>query len=68
MQRRLATGAVVITAENLAVDRDETPTLLGKCRHKPLKGGTELLGINQPEQPAERIMAGDMARGRCSSA
>jgi len=32
---------------------------LGKCRHEPLKRGTELLRIEQPEQAAESIVTGN---------
>ena len=35
-----------------------TPALLRKRRHEPLGRSTELLRIEQPEQPSEHVMAG----------
>jgi hypothetical protein len=48
----------VRAAQNLAVDGHHPLTLPGKRRHEPLERGTELCRVEQPEQPAERVMTG----------
>jgi hypothetical protein len=48
----------VRAAQHLAIDRHDALTLLGECRHEALERRTELGRIEQPEQPAECVMAG----------
>ena len=57
MQRRLAAGLVERAAQNLAINRHHTLAGLGKPRHEPLETTAELLGVEQTEQPAERVVA-----------
>ena len=63
MKRRLAAGFVEQAAQHLAINRHDTLAGLGKAGHEPLETVAELLGIEQAEQPAERIVA----RSACSS-
>src|SRR5271165_1158771 len=44
-------------AQNLAVDRHNPFTLLGKTSHEALKRRPELVRIEHAEKPAERVMA-----------
>jgi hypothetical protein len=44
--------------QHLAVDGDHALADPGKRRREPLKRDAKLLGIEQPEQPAERVVAG----------
>jgi hypothetical protein len=58
MQCGLTTGAIEGAAQSLPVDGDNAWLSLGKSCHEPLEGSAELLRVEQAEQAAERIMAG----------
>jgi hypothetical protein len=47
------------TTQNLPIYRHNTLTLLREGRHEPLKRGTKPVRIEQPEQAAEGVMAGN---------
>ena len=58
VQRRLAAGMVEGTPQHLAVDGDNALDDFIEPCHEPLEGGTELLRVQHPEQPAEGVVAG----------
>ena len=51
-------GTIERAAENLAIDRHNALALPRKLRHEALEDGAELLGVQHPEQTAERVVAG----------
>jgi hypothetical protein len=59
---RLAARAIERAAQELPVDCHNTLNSLGKSRHEPLEGNAKLRRIEQPEQPAEGIVAGQTVR------
>jgi hypothetical protein len=58
MQSGLTTGAIEGAAQSLPVDGDNAWLSLGKRCDEPLEGSAELSGVEQAEQSAERIVAG----------
>jgi hypothetical protein len=45
VQRRFAAGAIERAAENLSINGDNAPALLGKRCHEPLKRGPEPIRV-----------------------
>lgn len=58
MQRRFAAGPIERSVRNLAVDRDDPLARGGELRHEPPEARTKLVRVEQPQHPAERVVAG----------
>ncbi len=57
MQRRGRARSVERTPQRLPINCDNSLAALGKALHKANEPGMEPLGIEQPEYPAEGVMA-----------
>src|SRR5207249_380999 len=57
LQRRAAPPSLEGATQGLAVDCHDPSQLLGKACHEAAEGGFEGLRIEQPEYPAERVVA-----------
>ena len=56
VQRRLAAGRIEGAAQDLAVNRDDALCGFGTAHPEALKAAAELVGIEQTQNPAERVM------------
>src|SRR4051812_42878459 len=59
MQRRGSRRSVKGAPQGLTVERHHTRPALGKVAHERQKAGVELLWIEQPEHPRDRVVAGN---------
>src|SRR3954453_8459915 len=48
---------LAVSKERRSVDRDDALSGLGEPRHEALEAGAELVGIEQTQHPAERVVA-----------
>src|SRR3954453_7095030 len=58
VQRRLTAGTIEGAAQNLAINRHDALNRRGEACHEPLKRRAEPVWIEQPEQSAEGVVAG----------
>ena len=57
MQRRSLAGRIERMAQRLAVNSDDAFCRFGKAPHESHKARAKRLGVEAPEQPAERVVA-----------
>jgi len=57
MQRRLGAGGVKGAAHHFAINGDHALAGFREAGHELLKAGPELIRIEQPEHPTERVVA-----------